>query len=197
MFPSESPQENGQARDDSVILHDEFGRSLSCYVEHSFELNGQDYVLLMPVESPVEIFTWQAEDEDEEPIPVDDDRVDRIFETAKAVLAEQNLTLKRTAIVLTVAGELPDFSEEDWNDEEAEPPADAREDYEELQWLASFYDEEEEYAIYTPLDPVFILARVNDAGEPELLSQEELDELEPLLPSLEGMLEDRLFDESD
>jgi len=59
--------------------------------------------------------------------------------------------------------------------------------------VTSFYHEEQEYAIYTPLDPFFILARMNDDGEPELLSEEEFQRLEPMLP----MLEDQFFDELD
>jgi hypothetical protein len=57
--------------------------------------------------------------------------------------------------------------------------------------LATFYHNDQEYAIYTPLDPYFILARLDEKGVPHLLSPEELKRLEPLLP----MIEDQLFDE--
>lgn len=110
MTQSEFPQENGTFSAKSVTVTDEFGRSLACYVEHSFELNGENYVLLLPVDAPVEIFAWAEDDDDEEPIAIEDpDEIDEIFETAKAVLEEQNLTLKRTAVTLTVSGELPDL----------------------------------------------------------------------------------------
>ncbi|GAB4282583.1 MAG: DUF3727 domain-containing protein [Oscillatoriaceae cyanobacterium] len=193
MSSLEYPQENGQEPAEIRILKDAEGRSLSCYIEHSFTINSQEYVLLMPVDSPVEIFAWPEEEDDmEEPIPVEESEIDDIFEVAKAVLAEQNLTLKRTAIVLTVSGELPDF--EELEPEEAEDELSEESDYEELQLLASFYNEEQEYSIYTPLDPFFILARLNADGQPELLSNEELEEIEPMLPSIEGMIEERLFD---
>lgn len=190
MNQSEFPQENGTFSAKSVTVTDEFGRSLACYIEHSFELNNENYVLLLPVDTPVEIFAWAEDEDEEEPIPLEDpDEIDEIFETAKAVLEEQNLTLKRTAVTLTVSGELPEI------EDDQEEPEDDEEDYEELQLLASFYHEEQEYAIYTPLDPFFILARLDENGKPQLLSDEELEKLEPMLPSLEGMLEEHLFNE--
>lgn len=190
MTQSEFPQENGTFSAKSVTVTDEFGRALACYIEHSFELNNENYVLLLPVDTPVEIFAWAEDEDEEEPIPLEDpDEIDEIFETAKAVLEEQNLTLKRTAVTLTVSGELPEI------EDDQEEPEDDEEDYEELQLLASFYHEEQEYAIYTPLDPFFILARLDENGKPQLLSDEELEKLEPMLPSLEGMLEEHLFNE--
>lgn len=173
----------------TVEVTDEDGRAIVCYVEHSIELEGQEYVFLLPVDSPVEIFAWQGEDEEEEEaIPVEDEaEIDRIFPIARAVLQEHNLELKRTAVTLTVAGELPDLPEEE-SDFEDEVDG---EDHEEYQLLASFYDEEQEYAVYAPLNPFFILARVDEDGQPQLLSPEELQKLEPMLP----MIEDQLFDE--
>ncbi|MGB8690465.1 MAG: DUF3727 domain-containing protein [Microcoleus sp.] len=188
---SSSPyrKQNGKSDEVSVTLTDEVGRSLTCNIEHSMDVEGQEYALLLPIDSPVEIFTWHGDDADEAAIPVEDEtEIDKIFDTARVVLQEQNLTLRRTAVTLTVVGDLPEFPEEDMV-----PDADSEEesDFEELMWLTSFYHEEQEYAIYTPLDPFFILARINDDGQPELLSEEEFQRLEPLLP----MLEDQFFDE--
>jgi Protein of unknown function (DUF3727) len=103
------------------------------------------------------------------------------------VLAEQNLTLKRTAYTLTVAGELPEMDEEEILTIEVEE-SDVELEPEEFQLLASFYHEEQEYGVYTPLDPLLFLARTNSKGEPELLSPEEFKKVQPLL-------EDLLFDE--
>ena len=172
----------------TVVLTDDTGRSLNCYIEHSIDIEGQDYVFLLPVDSPVEIFAWQEEGDEEEAIPVEDDaEIERIFPIARAVLQEQNLELKRTAVTLTVEGDLPELNEEDL---EAADEGEAGEQ-EELQLLASFYDEEQEYAIYAPLDPFFILAKMDADGQPKLLSPEELSKIEPMLP----MIEDQLFDE--
>lgn len=171
----------------TVTLTDGSGRTLDCYVEQSIELDDREFVLLLPVDAPVEIFAWrESGDEDESAVLVEDpSEIASVFRTAKAVLEEQNLTLKETALVLTVAGDLPEI-EDDLEDEDEE-----FEDQEELQLIASFYNNDQEYAIYTPLDPYFILAQLDADGNPQILSPEELKQLEPLLP----MLEDRLFDE--
>jgi uncharacterized protein YrzB (UPF0473 family) len=190
---SSSPyrKDNRNSNEESVTLTDEVGRSLTCNIEYSMNLEGQEYALLLPIDSPVEIFTWQGDDTDEAAIPVEDEaEIDKIFDTARVVLQEQNLTLRRTAVTLTVVGELPEFPEDDMASD-ADP--DEESEFEELMWLTSFYHEEQEYAIYTPLDPFFILARMNDDGKPELLSEEEFQRLEPMLP----MLEDQFFDELD
>jgi Protein of unknown function (DUF3727)/Protein of unknown function (DUF1292) len=174
----------------TLTVTDDQGRTLTCYIEHSLKLAEEEYVLLLPVDTPIEIFSWEeTEDAEEEAaVPVEDDAVtDEVFAIAKAVLGEQNLTLKRSAITLTVEGDLPDFEEEEdalESDEDEE---------EELQLLASFYHLEQEYAIYTPLDPFLILARLDEQGQPQLLSEAEMEKLEPLLP----MLEDQLFEELD
>jgi len=190
---SSSPyrKDNGKSNEESVTLTDEVGRSLTCNIEYSMNLEGQEYALLLPIDSPVEIFTWQGDDTDEAAIPVEDEtEIDKIFDTARVVLQEQNLTLRRTAVTLTVVGELPEFPEDEMASD-ADP--DEESEFEELMWLTSFYHEEQEYAIYTPLDPFFILARMNDDGKPELLSEEEFQRLEPMLP----MLEDQFFDDLD
>jgi hypothetical protein len=188
MFSSQFPDENDNARSGSINLKDDKGRTLDCYIEHSLSVDGQEYVLLLPVDSPVEIFAWQGEDEEEEAVLVEDDfTIERIFGTAQAVLSEQNLVLKNTAYALTVAGELPPVDESELFTLEIEDD-EADLEPEQLQLLASFYDEEQEYAIYTPLDPLLFFARISQTGEPELLSPEEFRKVQPLL-------EEHLFNE--
>lgn len=192
MFSSEFPQENGQSGNGSVTLTDETGRSLKCYVEHSLDVEGSEYLLLLPVDSPVEIVAWdddQEEDEAEATLIEDDEEIDSIFSDAQAVLAEQNLTLKRTAYTLTVAGELPSVDEDDILTIEVEDDTEGLEP-EQFQLLASFYHEEQEYGIYTPLDPLLFFAKRDGSGKTELLSPEEFKKVQPLLEEL-------LFDELD
>lgn len=190
MVSSKSSQENGQSPEEVVVLTDEQGRTLNCTVQSTIFLEDQEYLLLVPIDTPVEILTWLEEDiADESATPVESDaELDKIFPIAQAVLEEHNLTLKRTAITLTVAGELPEVPPEDLDHEDEQ--VDVME-YEEMLWLGGFYNEEQEYGIYTPLDPFFVLARQDDQGQPRLLSSEELQKLEPLLP----MIEDQLFDD--
>jgi transcriptional regulator with XRE-family HTH domain len=175
---------------ETVRITDEAGREITCTVEHSMEIEDQDYVLLLPVDAPVEIFVWKETGDEEEAVPIEDEaEIDRLFPIAKAVLEELNLTLKRTAVTLTVEGALPDLEEE----EEYENDEDSGSD-EELQRLASFYADDEEYGIYAPLDPFFILARMDEQDQPHLLSAEELKKIEPLLPMLEEQLFEQLED---
>lgn len=170
----------------TLTITDPAGRQLDCYIEHVIEVEGQDYLLLHPVDSPIEIVTWTGE-EDETPTVVDsEDIISVLFPTAKAVLAEENLSLRQSAVTLTVAGDLPELAEEE-SDEEPEDG----EELEEFQWLASFFHEDQEYAVYTPLDPFFILARRGKDGQPELLPPAEFERIEALMPSIE----DQFFDE--
>ncbi|BAZ51053.1 hypothetical protein NIES4103_36760 [Nostoc sp. NIES-4103] len=189
MFSSQFPEEeNDHAQTSTITLSDDTGRTLECYIERSLSVDEQEFVLLLPVDSPIEIFAWQGEDEEEEAILVDDDAViEQIFSTAQAVLSEQNLILKHTAYALTVAGELPPAEESELftleiEDEEADLEP------EQLQLLASFYFHDQEYAIYTPLDPLLFFARISKTGQPVLLSPEEFREVQPLL-------EEHLFNE--
>lgn len=180
MYSSEFSEENDRVDAAAITLTDDKGRSLECYVEHSLEVDGQEYVLLLPVDSPIEIFAWQGTGEEEEAILVEDDAtIDAVFSTAQAVLAEQNLILKNTAYALTVMGELPPVEESDIFTLEIEDEEDL--EPEQLQLLASFYHQDEEYAIYTPLDPLLFFARITKAGKPELLSPEEFRKVQPLL----------------
>lgn len=176
----------------TVTLTDESGRSLTCFVELTLELNDQEYALLHPVDYPVEIFAWvDDEDGDQTLVGVEDEDLDRIFETAKAVLAEQNLKLKNTALSLTVEGELPEIEEEEVITLEIEDGTSiAPEDYQPLS--TGFFHEDREYAIYTPLNPMLFVARMKDEQHPELLSPEEFREIQPII---EQQLEERLFDE--
>lgn len=190
MFSSQSPEENDFERENQVTLTDATGRSLQCNIEHSLTVEGEEYLLLLPVESPVEIVAWDEEGEEAEATLVEDDaEIEKIFSTAQAVLSEQNLTLKHTAYALTVAGELPPVEEDDILTLEIEDEVDELEP-EQFQLLASFYHEEQEYAIYTPLDPLLFFAKLNRSGQPELLSPEEFKKVQPLL-------EEKLFDELD
>jgi hypothetical protein len=65
MSSSEFPRENGQSGNGGVTLTDEVGRSLRCYVEHSLEIEGSEYLLLLPVDSPVEIVVWDDEEDED------------------------------------------------------------------------------------------------------------------------------------
>ncbi len=181
---------------ETVVVTDEAGRELACTVEHSLDIDGQNYVLLLPLDAPIEIFAWKdtTDIEAEDAVLIEEEAViDRIFPTAKAVLEELNLTLKRTAVTLTVEGDLP-LDNEDEEEFDEENFADGEE---ELQHLADFYYEDQEYSIYAPLDPFLILARMDSANRPQLLSTEELKQIEPYLPTIEAQFADQVFEDLD
>jgi hypothetical protein len=183
-YSNSQEQEN---LDPTVTLTDTNGRSLACYVEHSLEVEGAEYLLLLPVDYPIEIVVWDEDDDEEATFIEEEDVIEKIFADAQAVLEEQNLKLKRTAYTLTVEGDLPQPEEQDILSVEDEEE-DSEIEPEEFQFLASFYHEEQEYEIYTPLEPLLFFARQNAKGEPELLSPEEFKKLQPLL-------EEQMFDE--
>ncbi|MBD2136591.1 DUF3727 domain-containing protein [Anabaena sp. FACHB-1237] len=181
MYPTEFPEENDHGYETCLTLTDEQNRTLECYVEHTLNVEGQEYVLLLPVDSPIEIFAY--DDDDEAFLVEDDDILEEIFSNAEAVLQEHDLVLKNTAYALTVAGELPP---EDENKICTLEMDDGEED--QLLEIATFSHNDQQYAIYTPLDPLLFFARINKKGEPELLSPEEFNKFKPLL-------EEFLFDE--
>jgi hypothetical protein len=175
--------------DFTVVLHDD-GRELLCQIEQTFAINGQDYCLLLPIDHPLKIFVWQdGEDEEEEVLmDTDEDDIDAVFATARAVLAEQNLTLKRSAVILTVAGELPEATEEacmaielDEVDEAGEPQV------EEFQILSTCFYQDEEYTLCTPLNPLLMFASRGPHQELSLVEPEEFE-------LIRSELEEKLFD---
>ncbi len=187
----------------TITLSDEAGRSLLCYIELSVDVDGEEYALVNPVDYPIDIFAWVAaedtaegetdeEDEEETLVPIEDAELNEIFSTAQAVLAEQNLKLKRTALSLTVEGDLPEVDEEELLTLEVEEAGVAGSDQEEYQLLATFFHEEQEYAIYTPIDPVLFVVRLKDGQKPQLLSPEEFQAIQP---KLQPYFEEHLFEE--
>jgi hypothetical protein len=162
----------------TLILTDDAGKSLPCFLEATFDVEGKEYFLLQPIDHSVQIFAWQAsetEDEEEELVDIDDAEVDQIFEIAQAVLAEQNLKIKRTAFTLTVEGELPELNEDDIYEIGTEDDGEC----DEFQELANFYYEEQAYSVFTSVDPLIFFAKLNADGKPELLSPEEIEHIQP------------------
>ncbi|MDJ0636103.1 MAG: DUF3727 domain-containing protein [Xenococcaceae cyanobacterium MO_188.B29] len=187
MSSSQFDPDNEQYEAETVTLKDQRGNSLDCYIEHALESDGIVYLLLMPVDIPVVIISWEdgnnEEDEALEAIMLEEyEEIEMVFADAKAVLAEQNLYLQHTAYTLTVTGELPPIEEDNILtlnlDEE-----DSQLESEELQFLASFYHSQQKYSIYTPLTPLLFFARQNSDGELEFVSPDE-EKFQPILEEL-------------
>jgi hypothetical protein len=194
MSPSQfNFQENELEEADIITLWDEQGRSLDCYIENAYETDDLTYMLLVPVDTPVMILAWDEESEEEESdafLIEDSEEIERIFADAKAVLAELDLLLKSTAHTLTVSGELPPLEEDNVLSLEidSDEPSSSSEP-EELQFLASFFSEDQKYSIYSPLAPLLFLGVGDGEGKVELVSPDD-DGMGPILEEL-------LFDELD
>lgn len=193
MSPQFNFQENELEEADVITLWDEQGRSLDCYIENAYETDDLTYMLLVPVDTPVMILAWDEESEEEESdafLIEDSEEIERIFADAKAVLAELDLLLKPTAHTLTVSGELPPLEEDNVLSLEIDSDApSSSSEPEELQFLASFFSEDQKYSIYSPLAPLLFLAVGDAEGKVELVSPDD-DGMGPILEEL-------LFDELD
>ncbi|MFO0166557.1 MAG: DUF3727 domain-containing protein [Microcystis sp.] len=193
MSPQFNFQENELEEADVITLWDEQGRSLDCYIENAYETDDLTYMLLVPVDTPVMILAWDEESEEEESdafLIEDSEEIERVFADAKAVLAELDLLLKPTAHTLTVSGELPPLEEDNVLSLEIDSDApSSSSEPEELQFLASFFSEDQKYSIYSPLAPLLFLGVGDGEGKVELVSPDD-DGMGPILEEL-------LFDELD
>ena len=170
-----------------ITLTDDEDRTLPCYVEKSIEVEGTEYLLLLPINLPIEVFVWQSLEEDGEEIlaDVEDEELDDLFPSARAVLAELDLLLERSAHTLTAVGDLPAAEEEDCFSLEMD-----EEDVqgtEEFQMLATFFHEGSQYTLCTPLDPLMFFASRQTDGTVGLVEPEEFQRMR-------SQLEDKLFD---
>jgi hypothetical protein len=171
MISSKISEDSDHDSESIVTVTDHFNRRLECRIlnETIISVEGQKYALVEPVDATIEIYSWQAAGEDEDDaVLVEGEIIANIFGTAQAVLSEKNLILKDTPYVLTVAGELPNKDEStifnlefDDIDDEEEP--------ERLMEIATFFHDEQEYAIYTPLETSLFLARITKMAEPKLI----------------------------
>jgi hypothetical protein len=181
-----------------IVLQDEQGRSLECYIENTLETDDFVYLLLTPVDTPVVILAFDDDEDGDEDISddalilEDSKEIDPVFADAKAVLSEQNLTLQYTAYSLTVSGELPPIEDESILSLELESDDDddeESEETEELQYLASFYSQDQKYSIYTPLTALLFVATYDQFGQVKLVSPDEED--------IQPILEELLFEEGE
>ncbi|MEL6159106.1 MAG: DUF3727 domain-containing protein [Cyanobacteria bacterium J06623_5] len=178
-----------------VNLTDEDGRQLACYVEKSIDLEGEEFLLLLPVNLPIEIFVWEADEDADDAeeegaeilVDVEEEDIDALFPSARAVLAELDLILERSAHTLTAAGDLPEADEEDCFSLDISAEGDEHPVTEEFQMLATFFHKDNQYTLCTPLDPLLFFATRQPDGSVELVDPEDFQEMR-------SQLEDKLFD---
>ena len=159
----------------TLLLKDSSNDELFCYLEQIVKVEGTEYALLTPVDTPVTLFKINEKDE---PILIEKiEKNEKILQNADAVLQEHDLSLVRSAVTLTVSGELEEPVYDDL--EEDEVNKDESETYE---LLVNFNVLNDEYGLYVPLDPFFIVAKIVENGA-ILVEDEEFDRVQPLIES--------------
>jgi hypothetical protein len=159
----------------TVQVRDGSGRQLLCFLEQLIPLDGHDYALLTPVDTPVCLFRLRETVDATEPI----------LSVADVVLQEHDLTLVRSAVTLTVSGELEEPDPDDLEEEDGD------DDSETYELLVSFMAGDEEYGLYIPLDPFFVVARM-DGADAVMVEGEEFERVQP---RIEAELEERESDD--
>jgi hypothetical protein len=163
----------------TLLVKDSQGSDLLCFLEQVVPLEGNEYALLTPVDTPVSLF--QLIDDQDPKLIETIEKNEPILEVADVVLQEHDLRLVRSAITLTVSGELDEPEPEEIEEEDID---DESETYE---LLVNFRVESNEYGLYIPLDPFFIVGKIED-GEVKLVEGEEFDKIQS---GIEAELEER------
>jgi hypothetical protein len=179
---SDGPSSNGSGDVPTVLVRDQTGRQLLCFLELLIPLDGKDYALLTPVDTPV-CLVRIADDDGEDEVVEELDGAEPILSVADVVLQEHDLTLVRSAVTLTVSGDLEE-PESDDEDDELEDDDDETDLYE---MLIQFRAEGQEYGLFIPLDPFFVVARMEN-GAGVLVEGEEFERVQP---RIEAELDDR------
>ena len=157
----------------TLLLKDSSNDELFCYLEQIVKVEGTEYALLTPVDTPVTLFKINEKDE---PVLIEKiEKNEQILQNADAVLQEHDLSLVRSAVTLTVSGELEepvydDLEEDEVNNDESET----------YELLVNFNVLNDEYGLYVPLDPFFIVAKIVENGA-ILVEDDEFDRVQPLI----------------
>ena len=181
--PSAGMNSNGSGDVPTVLVRDGEGRQLLCFLEQLIPLDGNDYGLLTPVDTPVCLVRIAEEDDGEDEVIEELDGAEPILSVAEVVLQEHDLTLVRSAVTLTVSGELEEPDPDELEDElEGDD-----EDSDLYEMLIQFRAEGQEYGLFIPLDPFFVVARMEN-GEGVLVEGEEFERVQP---RIEAELDER------
>ena len=163
----------------TLLVKDSQGSDLLCFLEQVVPIEDNEYALLTPVDTPVSLF--QLIDDQDPKLIETIEKNEPILEVADVVLEEHDLRLVRSAITLTVSGELDEPEAEEIEEEDID---DESETYE---LLVNFRVDNNEYGLYIPLGPFFIVGKLEE-GEVKLVEGEEFDKIQS---GIEGELEER------
>ncbi len=165
----------------TLLVNDSNGNELLCFLEQIVPIKETEYVLLTPVDTPVSLF--RLRDDDDPELIKTIKKKEPILEVADVVLQEYDLRLIRSAVTLTITGELEEPEPEELEEKDFD------EDSELYELLVNFKVENEEYGLYIPLDPFFVVGEIKD-GKAIVLEGEEFDKIQPII---EAELEQRDF----
>jgi len=188
---ADSPAPSASAEMPTLVVRDSQDRQLLCFLEQLIPLDGRDYALLTPVDTPISLVRLPRSEAEVPEEIVDWQQRGPILAVAESVLQEHNLTLVRSAATLTVTGEFEEEEEEfdddgDEDEEDEIEEGDALEEGEEEGDLFEslldrpFYVGEEQYDLFIPLDPFFVVA-VLEGKEARLVEGEEFERIQPRL----------------
>ena len=163
----------------TLLVKDSQGSDLLCFLEQVVPLEGNEYALLTPVDTPVSLF--QLIDDQDPKLIETIEKNEPILEVADVVLQEHDLRLVRSAITLTVSGELDEPEPEEIEEEDID------EESETYELLVNFRVDDNEYGLYIPLDPFFIVGKIEDGGV-KIVEGEEFDKIQL---GIEAELEER------
>jgi len=182
---TDGPSINGTGDVPTVLVRDQSGRQLLCFLEQLIPLDGKDYALLTPVDTPVCLVQIAENENGEDEVIEELSHAEPILSVADVVLQEHDLTLVRSAVTLTVSGDLEEPDPEEYDEDELDGDEDEETDLYEM--LIQFRAEDKEYGLFIPLDPFFVVARMEN-GEGGSVEGEEFERVQP---RIEAELEDR------
>ncbi|KKZ11896.1 MAG: hypothetical protein TH68_08105 [Candidatus Synechococcus spongiarum 142] len=188
------PGDEGNTAVANVMAADAAGRLLHCVVEQSIRIQGQDYGLLSPVDTPAHLCRWPDDSSAEPELIADPHQYPQVLDQLDMILQDEGLVLVRSAGLLTVAGDLDNVALDidpgmDWDGAEAamdasdllhQVGATDDDDLDTYVLLASACQEGTDFGLYGSLNPCFLLARLGP-GAAELLMPDELAQLQPLV----------------
>ncbi|MEI6358837.1 MAG: DUF3727 domain-containing protein, partial [Synechococcus sp. ELA619] len=95
---AEGPNSSGSGDVPTVLVKDSQGLQLLCFLEQLIPLDGHDYALLTPVDTPVCLVRIAADEDGEDEVIEELDGAEAILSVADVVLQEHDLTLVRSAV---------------------------------------------------------------------------------------------------
>ena len=159
--------------------------SLPCFLAGTISVGGATYGALHPVNLPVSIATY----EDDELMPVDEERERAVLAKAIEECEKVDVTLYDTPVVLTAEGLFEAYVAEEDDDGAAGDGGDEEDDEEDVQVVTSFEHEGDEVYVLRLLQPVYAVGK-EDGARFVVPTEAEID---VATPPIEELLNEQLF----